>query len=302
MTEGLFRKEFLEARARADFGEVTLPPQRAVRIAAVCSLTVIALLLGVLAWLPYTRVETGRGFVVSDAESIAVTSAFKHPVRIDSILAGSGQLATPGTPLLAVSLDGGTAGLGDESSSNSRVSITDMAAVTGDSTRPPIATLMSSRQGYVDKFLVAPGDRVATGQPIVLLRRHRGRIAFRALADARSIGFLKPGREVFIRVEAYPFQRFGSIRGHITGLSDSPVSPSQAAALFGIPASNRGGFLVDVAVDDPGAITGATGGAIGGAQALRPGMSAFIDFPMEEMSVLRWVFSSLLRTGGRDGR
>lgn len=293
MTDGLFRKQFLEAKSRADFGEVALPPQRAVRIAALCSLTVIGLLVGVLAWLPYTRMETGLGFVVSDAESIAVTSAFKHPVRVDSILIRSGELARPGTPMLVLGMDAKRAELSDQSVSNSRASISDMAAVTGDASQGPIATLLSTQQGYVDKFLVVPGDQVAPGQPILLLRRNRGQVAFRALADSRAIGFLKPGRTVFIRVEAYPFQRFGSVRGHIVGISDSPVSPSQAAAMFDIPAPSGGRFLVDVAVDDPG--------AIGGAQALRPGMSAFIDFPMEEMSVLRWVFSSLLR-GGRNGR
>lgn len=294
MKEGLFRKEFLDAKVRADFGEVFLPPQRAVRIAATSSLVVIALLVGMLAWLPYTRIETGVGFVVSDADAFAVTSAFKQRIRIDSVLVRSGEAVVPGKPMLVVGVEAEKADLNNESLSNSLALVTDMAAITGDASKRPIATLVSTQRGYVDKFLVLPGDYVAPGQPILVLRRDKGRIVFRVLADSRSIGFLREGRKVFIRVEAYPFQRFGTVRGHIIGISESSLSPYQAATMFGIQPPSQSRFLVDVAVDDPG--------AIGGTQALKPGMSAFIDFPLEEMSVLRWIFASLLRTGDRDGR
>lgn len=131
MEQDLFRKEFLEARARADFGEVALPPQRAVRIAAVVSMVTVALLLAVLATLPYTRMETNMGFVISDADAFAVTSAFKGPVRVENILVGSGDLIMPGKPMLVVSMETGEEGLDNESRSNSLAVMTNSRRTDG---------------------------------------------------------------------------------------------------------------------------------------------------------------------------
>lgn len=287
MNDGLYRQEYLEAKRRSDLGEVSLPPQRAARIAALVSLAIIALLVTALALLPYTRTETGVGFVVSDADAFVVSSAFKQRVRVESVLVRSGDTVVPGKPMLVVEIDGEKASLGDESITNSLALIADMASLTGGRTKHPLATLVSTQRGYIDKFLVLPGEYVAPGQPILLLRREKGQIAFRVLADSRSIGFLQPGREVFIRVEAFPFQRFGTVRGHIIAISDSSLSPYEAATMFGIQPPSQSRFLVDVAVDDPG--------AIGGTDALKPGMSAFIDFPLEQMSVLKWISSSVIR-------
>jgi len=292
MEQDLFRKEFLEARARADFGEVALPPQRAVRIAAVVSMVTVALLLAVLATLPYTRMETNMGFVISDADAFAVTSAFKGPVRVENILVGSGDLIMPGKPMLVVSMETGEEGLENESRSNSLAVMTNSRRTDGVEGGRKLATLLSTQRGYFDKLLVLPGEDVVQGQPILLLRRERGHIAFRVLADSRSIGFLEEGQTVFIRVEAFPFQRFGTVRGHIAAISESSLSPYQAATMFGMQPPGQNRFLVDVAIDDPRSINGS--------HTLKPGMSVRIDFPVERTSVLGWIFSSLFKLGKRN--
>ena len=293
MADPLFRSEFLKARARPDFGALTLTPQRAVRITAVCSLSIIVLLVTLLSWLPYTRTETAVGFMIRDADAFAVTSAFQDNVRVDSLLVKGGEVVFPGKPLLVVIPPLTNAEIANEPSSNSLAVLTELPAENGGDRGPSIATLVSTQRGYMDKFLVLPGDYVAPGQPIALLRRQQGRIVFRVLATSRTVAFLREGRQVFIRVEAFPFQRFGSVPGHVVGLSESSLSPHQVASMFGIQPPRQNSFIVDVAVDDPS--------AIGGSQALKPGMSAFVDFPLEETSVLKWIFSSILRRGNSNG-
>ena len=49
-------------------------------------------------------------------------------------------------------------------------------------------------------------------------------------APSRTAGFVRPGQTVYLRYDAYPYQKFGLHTGHITSVSATPFAPSELPA------------------------------------------------------------------------
>lgn len=285
----LFRSKYMESRNRADFGSVVIPPQRAVAVAALASIAAVMLLVAALALLPYTRFTTGMGYVVEDSESFVVSSSNTEQALVESILVRDGDLVVPGRSMFLLRGTKGEFGHGKDLNANSLLTIAQVVDRGGVEDQVALALVVSTQRGYVDKFLVQPGDAVRRGQPLAVMVRNRGRLVFRVLVDSRSVAYLTVGRKVHVRIDAYPFQKFGTVDGHIIAMSSSSLSPLQASNMFGITPPSHSRFVVDVAVDESNFIKGK--------EKLKPGMDASVDFPIEEMSVLQWILGSLTKYG-----
>jgi membrane fusion protein len=144
--------------------------------------------------------------------------------------------------------------------------------------------------GVVTNVAVNRGQSVAADTPLVTVLPKGSGMHVELLVPTRAIGFLKPGQEVVLRYEAFPYERFGQYHGTITEIgrnvwtSGERVGPLQAREPV---------YRVDVALQSQ------TVSALGQELPLRPGMLVNADLLLEKRSILEWIFEPVLRLKGR---
>jgi membrane fusion protein len=100
-------------------------------------------------------------------------------------------------------------------------------------------------------------------------------------APSRAIGFVRPGQQVRLNFDAFPYQRFGIGRGTVTAVSRVPVEASAIDSDLGI---TEPVFRIRVRLDrmPPRATQG---------QALRPGMTLSANLVLERRSFWEIIFN-----------
>lgn len=79
--------------------------------------------------------------------------------------------------------------------------------------------------------LTTKGQVVTSGQPILAIVPANAGLEIEALIQNKDVGFVRPGQAVTIKVEAFPFTRFGTIDGKVTRVSEDAVEEREASAL-----------------------------------------------------------------------
>ena len=182
-------------------------------------------------------------------------------------------------------------------------------AQTGVSARSQAAGVQSSRaalvqrrveaesaQGYV---LTAPVDGIVTAltarlgqpadpqQPLMVVMPADARPRAELYVPTRAAGFLAPGQEVRLAIDAFPYQSFGTVQARIVRISSVAIpraGPDGAA----VPV-----YLVTAELAEPGVR------AFGRRHPLLPGMTLSARIVTERQSLLHWLFEPLFAVGGR---
>jgi hemolysin D len=150
------------------------------------------------------------------------------------------------------------------------------------------------------------GQVVTTGQQLVALTPEGGPLHVEALVANLDIGFVKPGQPVVIKVDAFPFTRFGTLNGRVVRVAPAAVDEQEAkrAAANATYASGAGAppaqssapgqpesfvFPVTVSLDET---------AMKIDQAiipLTPGMTVTVEIRTESRRVIDYLLSPLAR-------
>ena len=89
--------------------------------------------------------------------------------------------------------------------------------------------LTSPIDGYVQQLLVTTiGQVVTTGQPLMVVVPTDGVLEVEALVENQDIAFIQPGQEAIIKVDSFPFTRYGSIKGTVKRVSSDAVDQRDA--------------------------------------------------------------------------
>ena len=117
-------------------------------------------------------------------------------------------------------------------------------------------------------------------------------------APTRTAGFIQPGQEVWLRLAAYPYQKFGLARGRVLKISGTPIAPQdlphgQGTALMASTQSNEPLYRVHVELASQHVM------AFGEARPLRPGMTLEADVIHDLRGIWEWVFEPLLAIHAR---
>lgn len=144
--------------------------------------------------------------------------------------------------------------------------------------------------GVVTNIAINRGQSVAADAPLATVLPKGSGMHVELLVPTRAIGFLKPGQQVVLRYDAFPYERFGQYRGTITEIgrnvwtSGERVGPLQAREPV---------YRVDVALERQ------TVSALGQELPLRPGMMVNADLLLEKRTILEWIFEPVLQLKGR---
>lgn len=132
--------------------------------------------------------------------------------------------------------------------------------------------LTAARDGIVSALNVTPGAAVQRGQELAAVVRPGDRLMAELQVPSRASGSLRPGQQVILRYDAFPYQRFGV--GH--GVIEEAASTAMA-----INGGRELAYRVRVRLLDAGDF------------ALRPDMGLTASIVTEKRSLLDWLFAPL---------
>jgi len=135
--------------------------------------------------------------------------------------------------------------------------------------------------GEVTELVAKPGEAVAPDKALLQIVPTGAALRAQLMIGSDAIGFVKPGQEVHLAVDAFPFEKFGSIPGRVETVAKSPVPQLDAtgATKLVYPA------VVRLGTD---AIS-----AFGVRQPLVPGMTLNARIVTARQSLLQWLFEPI---------
>ena len=144
--------------------------------------------------------------------------------------------------------------------------------------------------GVVTNIAVNRGQSIAADSPLAMVMPKGSGMHVELLVPTRAIGFVKPGQEVVLRYDAFPYERFGQYRGTVSDISRNVWSPGDR---IGPLSAREPVYRVDVKLERQNV------SALGQDFALRPGMLVNADLLLEKRTLLEWIFEPVLQLKGR---
>lgn len=115
-------------------------------------------------------------------------------------------------------------------------------------------------------------------------------------APMRSAGFVEAGQTVWLRLQAFPYQKFGMLRGEVMRVDDAPVAAQELPAAQALAIGQAGAeALIRVVVR----LDRASIEAYGSRWSLKPGSTLEADIVQDSRAIWEWIFEPLLAAGQR---
>jgi len=184
----------------------------------------------------------------------------------------------------------------------SNKAVVDGEAVDKAHARLQRTELASPVDGVVQKLAVTSiGQVVTTGQELMTVVPSGGTLNVAAFIDNIDIGFVKAGQEVAIKLDAFPFTRYGTIKGKVTSVATDAVDEDearrmQANATSLVNSSSMGSsnsptqkfvFPITIALERSDVRIGGT------LVPLSPGMSVTAEIKTDNQRIIDYVLSPL---------
>jgi hemolysin D len=156
--------------------------------------------------------------------------------------------------------------------------------------------------GRVQSSVIANvGQVVTSGQEVMRIVPHDSKLEIEAYVENRDIGFVTIGQEAVVKIESFPFTRYGAIRARVTRIAKDAIPAPDASAIEGDPthASNAAGFaggqrtqnLVFSVILEPETSAIVVDGV---KQPLSSGMAVTVELKTGARRLLEYLFSPLV--------
>ncbi len=113
--------------------------------------------------------------------------------------------------------------------------------------------------GVLTGLGVKTGQSVASGQLVATVvppaDAPGAKLVAQLFAPSRTVGFVRAGQTVFLRYDAFPYQKFGLYAGRVLNVSETPFAPSElppnlAQQLIARAGSNEALYRINVELGD----------------------------------------------------
>lgn len=161
----------------------------------------------------------------------------------------------------------------------------------------------ASREGTISNITNFLGQSIAAGQVLATVVPNdlspENALEAHLYAPSRTVGFVESGQRVYIRYQAFPYQKFGLYEGTIIAVGATPLAPNELQA-----------NLADTILSNVRRSVGASGDeglyrivvrlaqqnikANGKIQPVKPGMTLEADIVQEKRRIWEWIFEPLL--------
>jgi membrane fusion protein len=141
--------------------------------------------------------------------------------------------------------------------------------------------------GIISAILAKPGQTVSNS-PLLTLLPTDSALEAELYIPSRAVGFIKPGKKVLLRYQAYPYEKFGQPEGVVTTVSRAPIPANELSyTLPNLSANNEPYYRLEVAIPKQ-TIT-----AYGKEEPLQAGMALEADVLLETRKLYEWLFEPL---------
>ncbi|NIJ66317.1 membrane fusion protein [Sphingomonas leidyi] len=142
-------------------------------------------------------------------------------------------------------------------------------------------TLRAPVAGRVTALTARVGQLASASAPLMTIVPSDSVLDAQLAVPSAAIGFIKPGQEVRLAIDAFPYQRFGTLKGKVQRVASSAVgTQTPGGATISV-------YPVTVALERAGVL------AYGKREALVPGMTLTARIVTEKQSFLQWLFEPL---------
>ena len=150
----------------------------------------------------------------------------------------------------------------------------------------PVDGVVQNVGGLADGSFVRQGDRLMAVVPV------GGGVEIRVYVRNRDVGFVMAGQEAIVKIDAFPFTRYGTAEGVVEGVSlDAVRDAGESGAPEDVPAEYSAGYLARIALARPALeIDGAV-------VPLRPGMQVVVDIRTGRRRLIDYVLAPLVAYG-----
>jgi len=155
--------------------------------------------------------------------------------------------------------------------------------------------ITSPENGIATAVAAREGQSVDTSKPMVTLLPERATLHAELYAPSRSVGFIRPGDQVILRYEAFPYQKFGNQKGVVASVSRTALPAQELSGMLSLGGASGGEPLYLVTVS----LAAQTVTAYGLPQALQPGMLLEADILREKRHLYEWVLEPIYSLTGR---
>jgi membrane fusion protein len=143
-------------------------------------------------------------------------------------------------------------------------------------------TLTAPIAGEVGDISAEVGQRARPDSSLVTIVPAGSRLEVWLFAPTRAVGFVRPGQEVRLFFDAFPYQKYGAGLGRIASVSRVPIEPAALDPALGI---QEPVFRIRVALDRPvPRLADAEAG-------MRPGMTLSANLVLERRSLWEVLFN-----------
>lgn len=170
----------------------------------------------------------------------------------------------------------------------------DLAALTRESAEQQVEReliVRAPQDGVVTAVVAEPGQAVVPTTSLASLVPRGAVLQAHLYAPSRAIGFVQPQQAVRLRLEAFPYQKYGQLSGRVLHVSRTPLAAGELAGLSlagTVPARpGEAMFRITVAVGDDAAPQRWP-------QPLVAGMRLQGDVLLEERRLIEWLFEPVL--------
>jgi len=154
-----------------------------------------------------------------------------------------------------------------------------------------VYTVVSSVSGVIAALPVRNGQSLSSGASVAIVSTGNDQLEAELYLPSRASGFIRPGQDVRVMYEAFPYQKFGSGHAEILSVSQASFTPTETGmpGLAGTEAVYRARARM---------ISGPIS-AYGQSIPLRPGMLLNADIVIERRSLIEWLLDPLYAAGRR---
>lgn len=173
------------------------------------------------------------------------------------------------------------------------LSSTDQELVESELRRQVLIT--APRDGVATAVTAEVGQSVDAGRPVVSIVPPGGRLQAYLFAPSKAVGFVREGERVMMRLDPYPYQKFGHLPGRVAQVARVALSSQDLSALglTDMDASAEPLYRITVDLDRQ------TIQAYGEARPLQVGMQLQADIMQERRKLYEWVLEPLLSITGK---
>lgn len=148
------------------------------------------------------------------------------------------------------------------------------------------------RDGMVTAITGEPGQTVAAGTALATILPAGSALEAEIYAPSRAAGFIRPGMQVLLRYQAYPYQKFGQHSATVREVASTALRPDE----LHLPGGANGGeplYRIRLQLDRQFVQ------AYGKAMPLKSGMLVDASIMLERRRLYEWVLEPLLSVSGR---